>query len=478
MRFPISHLSRILSLVFLVYSCPVAIAQTSNSQDQNGSTSQNGQSGSFRQASVWVKPARKDTAVSQTPPTDPSTTQKQTTQSTTAQPVNLSIPLGNGQNSQAVAPVTVTPQSSNNPNYIPVLPQTTVIPNSADSSVQGLPPRELIEHVIVYDHGQLFLDKVKKAIDQPTKGVPDGSTLFENGEPGSGIDDVVNPNRGSQFFNQPVLPAVDAGPATPADYHQILGTFHEVPGGVVLQGVAEGLPEITQANYDANYNAFVLNGQWVYFPWIKKETLAVMCRALAEDSNELMGVSMGDILIVYGKVPKLSNLALDMAITDDFLGDIVFAARCEAKRDDGWTDAYVIPDGYQLEKGSQPPPGIAGSIVLFNFHGFRFTPANNEIRLAGEQLSVELFPLSAQRADDDGLLSDESALTEHPVCNEYQNNAKNIQDHISYYCRERIVRQVFTYAQVASVLRAMKQGGCNLKALADIIAPGTEAGTQ
>jgi hypothetical protein len=48
------------------------------------------------------------------------------------------------------------------------------------------------------------------------------------------------------------------------------------------------------------------------------------------------------------------------------------------------------------------------------------------------------------------------------VGKEYVANARHLQENISYYARERIVRIAFTYAEVAAFIRSLIGNGVDL----------------
>jgi hypothetical protein len=286
-----------------------------------------------------------------------------------------------------------------------------------------------------------------------------------------GGDPQVRMGPQTQFFSPSPSSTASSGRATRQEYLQEVNKNGSLGGGVILEGVATNLPAFRTVTYDNKYNALVFDETTVYFPRILPSTLAVLCQAIAADEKERVGVSLGQTPIVFGKAPITSTLALDMAITDHFLGQIVFA-------DHGWTSGYVFPDGFT------PEPREMGGVVLFKFQGFRFKvekpkpfdPADakdagdvNEVQLTADELKVRLFPPSSpSRAPDGGILVDDEAFA-GPICEQCQRNADHIVKHINYYRRERVINQIFAYGEVASILRWLKQNGVNLQTLGNSI---------
>ncbi|MCH7584542.1 MAG: hypothetical protein IH941_05215 [Acidobacteria bacterium] len=176
-----------------------------------------------------------------------------------------------------------------------------------------------------------------------------------------------------------------------------------------------------------------------------------------------MGVSIGGTVeLVYGKVPKDSELAWDLKIADNFLGDIVFAGN-------DWTTGYRFANGFKPEPNQEENWNGA---VYFIFNGFEFQTQQEEALLTQANLEVRLVPLSDTVAPDGGFLPDEKAISRGVLPKQYELNARHVAENISYYRRERIIDRIFAYGEVAAFIRALKRAGFNLEALADNIPGG------
>jgi hypothetical protein len=303
------------------------------------------------------------------------------------------------------------------------------------------------------------------------RGAPNSDVWFDGARPRSGNDDELLPS-GTQFFSgggsqsqvrEPV-PSTSAAirNTTVQESRQTTGEYGGIPGGIVLEGTAIGLAEINSVRYDSRFNAFILNDNAVYLMKVPSKTVAVLCRAIAEDEMERVGVSLGKVQQVYGKVPKHSELALDMKIADHFLGDIVFA-------ENDWTEGYRFADDFRPE----PNQGESFSVaVFFTFNGFQFQVRQEEVQLTHSNLDVRFFPLSQSVTSEGGLLPDEDAIAKGRVCEQYELNARHIAEHISYYRRERIIDRIFSYGEVAAFIRELKRAGFDLEDLADHIPGG------
>jgi uncharacterized protein YraI len=286
------------------------------------------------------------------------------------------------------------------------------------------------------------------------KGSPDASPFFEHAVPRDRPEENLSP-AGTQFFQPAVTPAFK--PTSQQDAHDIQQTYGSIGGGISLEGIAAGLGPIARIQYHAVLNALMLDNRAAYFFPISGQNVAVLCRALARD--ERVGVSVGhDLHQVYGELPPTSQPALSLMLADSFLGDIVFAG-------DRLAD-YRFADNYQPQqyRGSYFP-----MLVHFNFGNYRFDIVDQQIRATTFSFSDEMFPVSATKGRDGGMLADDDAIRQGKTVPEFEANARHLADNISYYRGERIVGLAFQYGEVAALLRGLKADGVDLNALAGSI---------
>ena len=299
------------------------------------------------------------------------------------------------------------------------------------------------------------------------RGAPMADVWFDGARPRTGNDDGLRPS-GTRFFaGGSQAPTVTTGsykPATVADADATTGKWGSIPGGIVLDGVAEGLGEINTLRYDSRFNAFILNDRAVYFVKVPQRSVAVLCRAIAQDEKERVGVSLGDVELVYGKVPGSSDLAWDLKVADHFLGDIVFAQN-------EWTPGYRFANGFTPEPDTAINYNVA---VFFTFNGFGFQLRNQHAVPTRVNLDVRLFPLTESRSPDGGLLPDAAAISRGLVSAPFERNARHVAENIGYYRRERIIERVFAYGEVAAFIRELKRSGFDLEDLARNIPGGME----
>lgn len=371
----------------------------------------------------------------------------------------------------------VPPQSSTNGAPQSVTPSQATPQRGSKHADQGATRAYVVERVLGRKLGSQGLQRLLGEMDAMTaaqagtgKGAPNSDIWFDGAQVRTGDDEGVRP-AGTQFFQRAGsgsqsaegAPAISSAykRATVQDAQQTTGRYGSIPGGVVLEGIATGLGDINSVRYDRRFNAFILDDSAVYFMKVPPQSVAVLCRAIAEDEMERVGVSLGQTALVYGKVPEDADLAWDLKIADHFLASIVFA----------WKDWM---SGYRFADGFKPDPNPGGSwhgAVFFKFNGFQFQVSREEAKLTNANLDVQLLPLSQSMSADGELLPDETAISQGRIPEQYEHNAKHVAEHIAYYRRERIIDQMFVYGEVAAFIRELKREGFDLVDLANHI-PG------
>jgi uncharacterized protein YraI len=380
------------------------------------------------------------------------------------------------QKPQPSSPATVAPPPSAAvprlpPSAIPssgsVIVSQPVLPdhgNAAPAVGSGVPvapatpgnvAERVLQHNVGSEHFQQFLHSQEQAIGGRGFGTTNGSVFFDVMRPGTGQDSGERP-MGTPVF-QPVI-APNYKPTTKQDAEEIRKTHPSIGGGIDLEGVATGLGPIGRIQYHAALNALMLDDRAAYFFPVSGRNVAVLCRAIAQD--DLVGVSMavGGVRLVYGKIPKESEVAIQLTLADSFLGNIVFA--------DDRLSGYLFADGYTPH---QPQGRTFPILVHFTFSGYRFEIAEQQIRATNFSFSDELFPISNDKGTDGGMLPDYDAIAQGRRIPEFEENAQHLAGHIGYYRKERIVELAFQYGEVAALLRGLKASGVDLNALAQSI---------
>jgi HEAT repeat protein len=343
----------------------------------------------------------------------------------------------------------------------PTPTQSSLQMASAGSGEGAVQPTLTVEQLLKRKLGlrgfQKRLEQFEKMTTEAAtgRGAPMADRWFDNAFPRTGNDDVLRPS-GTQFFSGVLMP-------TKTD--QVKGLvehFDSMGGGIWLLGFAD-LGAINNVWYDSRFNAFIVDDRAIYFVRVPPKSLAVLCRAIDRDKKERVGVSLGSALegggLLYGEVPKDSDLAWDLKIADNFLGGIVFPGN------NNWTAGYRFGNGFRPEKPGESWYGC----VNFMFTAFNFEIKQKELRLRDANLRVRLVPLSDSVAKDGGFLPDYDAIRLGRIPQQYGRNGNHVAQNISYYRRERIIDRMLAYCEVAAFIRTLKQAGFDLEDLANNI---------
>jgi hypothetical protein len=348
------------------------------------------------------------------------------------------------------APRTSRPREAPSRPVIGAAPRRTSQQSSPDTltdqpaTATQLPTERVLNRKLGPEKVREILERIGPGGAHPGKGSSSVDSQFDGATPGTGVDDVAVMNGGYKR-------------GTTRDGEETVRTYKSIPPGVTLEGVPAGLGEIRSVRYDRRFNAFILDDRAAYFMKIPPKSVAVLCRAIDQDEQELVGVGITTKKhLIYGKMPADSDIAWDLMLADNFFGDIVFAQNT-------WSVGYRFVDGFKPE----PNQGeILDTAVFFNFNGFEFEIQAEEVRLTKARFDVKLFPLSRETTPEGGVLPDYKAMEQGRISRQYEANARHLADNISYYRRERIVNRAFAYGETAAFIRALKRAGFDLEDLA------------
>lgn len=245
----------------------------------------------------------------------------------------------------------------------------------------------------------------------------------------------------------------DAKPATTGETRRVLKTYGSIPGGVVLEGVGRGLEWVQEVSFDSQRNTFILNGRVAYRSPVSPEVAASLLRAIADDNR--IGVSLRSKKeIVYGRLAPDSDVAIDLKLVDNFLGEMILPPQF-------WTRGYRYANGFK-------PVGTSRTdapAVFFQFDDFAFGVKDDALHLANADFHVRLVPVKSVPAKDGGFLPDMNEIATFDRSSFFLTNARHVADNIDYYSKEDIVRRAFAYGEAAAFFRALKAANIDLKAI-------------
>jgi hypothetical protein len=250
------------------------------------------------------------------------------------------------------------------------------------------------------------------------------------------------------------------------DAHKVFKHYRSIPGGVVLEGKGSGIGSVKSVRYEHATHSFVLDkGRATYVSPLPPGKTALLARALA--GSDKIGVSLGETAhIVFGKLPRNSDVAVDLMMVDNFLGDMVLPPQA-------WTTGYKFANGFApLSEGTAD-----NAAVFFRFKDFAFALKEGRLELAGAHFDASVVPTLNEQAPDGGYLPDFKAIATPAKFAHYETGARHVADNIGYYLGEELVRRTLAYGEVAAFLRSLKASGVDLRALARKIEASADQAT-
>jgi len=235
----------------------------------------------------------------------------------------------------------------------------------------------------------------------------------------------------------------------------IIGKYKSIPGGVTLEGEGRGIRKVKDVKYDSEHNAFVLDGDIIYKCPVTPAEMKQIFQSIHSDDR--MGVTLGDIEMIYGRLQDNSMITIHLKLAGYFLEDIVF------NRLDLLAD-YNLSENY-IPKENMTKMDTGGVEVHFNFSGYTFVEKQNKIELSDAHLTINLIPLAEKKRLDGGYLPDYQVIKAGKVSKEYEANIQHIAKNIQYYMKERILRIINSYGESAAFARALKRSGIDLNTL-------------
>jgi hypothetical protein len=256
------------------------------------------------------------------------------------------------------------------------------------------------------------------------------------------------------------------GLVTHDEAHKLIKRYRSIPGGVVLEGKGSGIGGVKSVEYERASNTFVLDkGRATYASPLPPGKTALLARALAK--SDMVGVSLGEEShIVFGKLPRNSDVAVDLMMADNFLGDMVLPPQA-------WTIGYKFANGFEPARDGTAD----NAAVFFRFTDFAFALKEGKLELANAQFDASVVPTLDEQAPDGGYLPDFRAIASPAKFARYETGARHVADNIGYYLGEEIVRRTLAYGEVAAFLRSLKASGVNLGALARKIEASADKAT-
>jgi hypothetical protein len=242
-------------------------------------------------------------------------------------------------------------------------------------------------------------------------------------------------------------------PTTWESVQAINEKYRLITGGVVLEGTGGKLPIIIHSVVLLRkIGCIVINDRLVYpVPVSFPELQDIFA---SEQQRDEIGVSTGfRNAFIYGPLDKNGLVAQHLFLTDQFLGEFLFDLNY-------WTAYYRHPTGVTID---QPPNGFGPLGGIFQFSNTGFAVKEGIVSGTGTHLTLQIIPIQQARNASDILVPDQSRINAQDIPVQFRKNGENLVEQFDFYRRERLLRAIISYAEVADFARLLRRNGVDLR---------------
>jgi hypothetical protein len=240
-------------------------------------------------------------------------------------------------------------------------------------------------------------------------------------------------------------------PTTWDSVEAINSKYRVITGGVVLGGTGGKLPIIIHSVVLLKkIGCIVINGRLVYpVPVALPELQDIFA---AQQQRDEIGVSTGfQTAFIYGPLAKDGLVSKHLFLADQFLGEFVFDLN-------DWTAYYSRPSGVTID---QAAPGFGPLGGIFDFSNTGFAVKDGTVASTGTNLTLQIVPVL--QYGNGIVLPDRARIDSGDIPDQFRKNGENLVQQFDFYRRERLVRAIISYAEVADFARLLRRNGVDLR---------------
>jgi hypothetical protein len=242
-------------------------------------------------------------------------------------------------------------------------------------------------------------------------------------------------------------------PTTSESVQAVNSKYRLITGGVVLEGTGGTLPIIIHSVVLLKkIGCIVINDRLVYpvpvsFPELEDIFTSVQ-------QSDKIGVSTGfRNAFIYGPLPKDGLVARNLFLTDQFLGEFVFDLNY-------WTAYYKHPTGVAI---GQAPGGFGPLGGIFTFSNTGFAVKDRTLSGTGTNLTLQIVPMQGAQNARDVFVPDQARIRANDIPEQFRKNGQNLVEQFDYYRRERLLRAIISYSEVADFARLLRRNSVDLR---------------
>lgn len=224
-------------------------------------------------------------------------------------------------------------------------------------------------------------------------------------------------------------------------------------GGIELGSNGRQILATTGFRYDPTTNTFSAAG-WRYRPRTSPAETYDLFQAIRTTDEISLDVSPTGNATAAG-LPAASKVLHRMIVADILLGDIT-------KGFGYLTPLYKLPENY-IPVPYVTRPGSQRFVEYYIFTPIRFAIVNGALTAPGQAMNGVIEPVKV--APDGSRTVDtaaQAAGAENPAIKQ---NMAHVLSHADYYGHERVVSEMFDYAETAEFARVLKDNGIDLESI-------------
>jgi hypothetical protein len=296
-------------------------------------------------------------------------------------------------------------------------------------------------------------DAIKPSYDALLDNFASYASVQQDGEQAKAVldDQIANYSQSGYSAHQTIT--AQLVPTTWEGVQAINTRYRLITGGVVLEGTGGKLPIIVHSVVLLKKIAcIVINNRLVYpVPVSFPELQDIFA---AEQQRDEIGVSTGfRNAFIYGPLEKSGLVATHLFLTDQFLGEFVFDLNY-------WTAYYSRPSGVTV---AQAPEGFGPLGGIFDFSNTGFAVKEGVVSGTGMNLTLQIIPIQRAQYGSDVFVPDQSRINAQDIPDQFRKNGENLMQQFDFYRRERLLRAIISYAEVADFARLLRRNGVDLR---------------
>jgi hypothetical protein len=225
----------------------------------------------------------------------------------------------------------------------------------------------------------------------------------------------------------------------------IIQRYGTVPKGVVVEGSATGIDEITSLGYEKKADEFIINETFRYKNPVSRKDWSRIFKSLRKSDNLGVTLKEGEVK-AYGSLDEESKIIKAMAETDKFFGGIIYGIP-------RLLEGHKIPGGYTPQFAENRTVAVVAFARLINW---KFVKNGQKYESAGCSLDIQLIPMSDQKTKSGGHLPDKEKMKSYVMEETDRKNVEHIKSNQQEYFKISFIAITVQAGEAAAFARLVR----------------------